>query len=677
MADITLATPSGLKRGASVYVVAAFIFAGLLHIKFQSYLLFHGLVEMFSVAVALGIFFIAWNARRIAKSDYVTFVGISFFFIAIFDILHTLSYKGMGVFPDQDANLPTELWIVSRAKQAVSLLAAPLFLDRPLRSERAFAAFSVLSAGLLTAIFAGWFPNCYVEGVGLTPFKIASEYVICLILLAAAIFLHRKRHAFQADVYRNLQASIVLSIGADLAFTLYVDVYGYLNALGHFLKVGSYYFFYKALVETSLRRPWDVIFRELGQREEELRLAKDEAERANRAKSEFLAHMSHEIRTPLNGVLGMSRLALDESSEPQVRECLEYVRQSGDNLLAIINDILDISKIEAGKVELLRERLDLRSVLEDTLKPLEVMAMDKGLALTQAIDAGVPAMLLGDPGRLRQVLTNLVGNAIKFTRQGGIHVRVSLSEECPQGSRERACLRFEVRDTGVGIPADKLESIFESFGQARHAPELEQGGTGLGLPISNELVRMMGGRLWVESEVGKGSTFTFMASFESPGATANEPEEARPALNPAPRPLRILLAEDNDVNALLGQELLKRGGHAVTRARDGQEALEALERERFDIVLMDWRMPRLDGVEAARIIRRSPPPGVDADIPIIAVTASALRGDKERLLAMGMDGYIAKPIDIDEFDRVLREVMDAKTRRRETAGGPVPAVQPA
>ena len=640
----------------------------------KNFLLFHAVVEFASMAVFLFVVFLGFFATRLVRSPFLYCVSITYFFLTIITMLHTLAYLGMGVFPSWGTNEPTQFWILGRYLHSIGILAAVLFSQRKNFPALLTLLLFFFTTGGIVLIVTGLFPDCFHAGTGLTFFKIGSEYLTAALFALSGYFVIERPLTRKKEINYAFARSLLCFIVVAFVFTTYFHTDGFSSVTGHlFYFLGAYilltgfvlpytqelldaHFFAlndkirrlnrnledrvrrrtKELEELTAQLEEDVARRKVV--EEGLISAKAETETALRARSEFLAVMSHEVRTPLSGILGMAEYLSEKDLSPsEMKKYISLIKTSGESLLEILNNILDLSKFEAG-----RQVLDITpffplKIAESVITLFSCRADNKDIRVTFSGDADLPPVLLGDSFRLRQVLFNLVGNGVKFTDRGVVSLEMKLSGR----DGEKVLVTFSVRDTGIGIADDAREKLFHPFTQSNGTITRRFGGTGLGLAISRRLVEFMGGTLDFDSRPGEGTVFFFTLAF-APGRDEDKPAEQLED-EALPEELSILLAEDNSINRMIFENFLRRDGWAVVTAENGAEAIERSKEGDFDIYILDIEMPDVDGYEAARTIRQ-----IEKELkkrsPIIALTAHSTEDFRIEAEKAGMDLYLTKPV---------------------------------
>ncbi|UCB46301.1 MAG: histidine kinase [Spirochaetota bacterium] len=477
------------------------ILIGLSVISVYNYLLFHGLAEIFSIVVAYGIFIISWNCRRNLDNDYLLFLGIAYLFVGNIDLLHTLSYKGMGVFPGNEPNLSTQLWISARYLESISLFIAPFFTKRKLIIPWVFLCYAVLIALLCLSIFRFQvFPDCFIEGAGLTPFKKMSELTISLIFAGSIAQLIYKRSSFDLSVLRLLIASITVSIGAEIAFIFYVDVYGFSNLVGHFLKIISFYLIYKALIETGLVRPFDLLYRDLKQSENELRESEIRLKKLNATKDKFFSIIAHDLRSPMSTMISIARYFMTDFSSMSVKKRLNFLKELDlivKRTTALLDNLLNWARCQTGDIKYSPEKYHCYQIILEAIGTLESYAKNKRITLNIDVDENL--YILGDRNMIATVVRNLVSNAIKYSYPD--------SAVMIHAGKKGSLAGIAVSDTGVGIDPENIEKLFKIDTTLTTLGTAHEKGTGLGLLLCKDFIAMNGGEIWVESGIKKGTTF--------------------------------------------------------------------------------------------------------------------------------------------------------------------------
>lgn len=471
------------------------------------YLFFHLVTEFFSIFIAFAIFMLAVNTRQYHKSNYLVFLGIMYIFVASIDFFHTILYKGMNVLSISSPNYSPSLWLGARYMESISLLILPYLINKKIKPLILYLAYGVITVILIKSVIS-WhiFPVSFIEGVGLTPFKIISEYVIVAILLLSMFFLYQKRKLIDKEVYTNLFISVLFTILSELCFTLYVDLYAFINQMGHIFKIISFYYIFRAIIVTGLNKPFDTIFRELKQNELELMQSNEKLKNLSEMKDDFLAIASHDLRSPFNAIFGFTELLLqNEELSHDNKHYVELIQKSAEIQLNYINDILDILKVESGNMTLNKKEINIKKLIEDDLQMHKIIAYKKKVSLN--FDSGFDGNIFADYEKLVQVLNNLISNALKFSKVNGhIDIKTFLNE--------KGFLEIHIIDNGIGIPENKINNIFTKYFHIENNNKVNEKSTGLGLSIAKHFVELHGGEIFVKSEFNQGSDFYFFLPLQ-------------------------------------------------------------------------------------------------------------------------------------------------------------------
>jgi len=763
--------------------VPLLIIAVLLMVASWNYLLFHTLIELFTIGVAVIMFVVIWYTYEFSHNHFLMYLGCGYLWVGLLELLHTLSFQGIGIFSDQSANLSMQFWLVASGLKTILLLSSTFFFTRALHRWWVMLTFASLAGGFTLMIFQGWMPVVFVPGLGVTWFKVILEY-IAVTLLAVAMLIFLRGHPMLPRAIQRLMVWVIgFTISGEILFTQYLYVYDSAVMLGHICTFFAAWLIFAGITRTALIQPFvtlarnsstydavpqptivldnqgiirqanqaaralsgmsqemligldchnvfhsetyprdgcpvcqniaqEISLRDLEwkrqgrwenitltpiempfsghhhrrgmiqvitditrrkqaeeaqrqaqaelenkvvERTRDLQTANAELKKLAKLKDDFLAGVSHELRSPLNSILGSTEILLEQLygplTEQQVKNLLR-IEENGRHLLSLINDILDVAKVEAGKLSLYPEPVMPVHICEACLNLLRQQALKKNLQFVTDYDSDVRS-LNADPVRLKQILLNLLNNAIKFTREGGkIGLRL-------QGDRKQRKVIFTVWDTGIGISAEQMKRLFKPFIQLNNGLNREYEGTGLGLTLVKSLAELHGGSVTMTSQVGQGSQFVVQLPWN-----AEELQQAQPSAPPILPPassgvLRILIVDDNIANLETVCEYLEVSGYEVLRAMDGHTGIQIAKNRHPDLILMDIQMPGMDGLEAIQILRED---ATTAKISIIALTALAMPGDRERCLEAGADDYLSKPVRM----KVLREKMEVLLKQQPT-----------